>query len=196
MSPIPEKIIPVPGLITACVWLAIVVVLKLFVLKAIYMPYSYIFVSSIVEFVLIIAVTSKTNTTIATLLANASKRLLQNISTTTELPQTHHYAALGLLASSLAINYISNFIYLFLFIKYLKKYIPDRQIDKISNYIVVAVGILSNYRFSLMAYSKLFPKPNILVENQSKLTPIHYMCIASIGTSIIPLSAAGILIYN
>lgn len=47
-----------------------------------------------------------------------------------------------------------------------------------------------------MAYSKMFPKPNIVVENQSKLTPIHYMCIASIFTSILPVVAAGLLIYN
>lgn len=76
------------------------------------------------------------------------------------------------------------------------KYVPDRQIDRISNYAVVVVGMLTNYRFTLLAYSKLFPKPNILVENQSKLTPIHYMCIASILTSFLPLTAACILIYN
>lgn len=102
----------------------------------------------------------------------------------------------GLLACSLALNYVANFVYLVLFCKYLKKYIPDRQIDKISNYLVVVVGTLLNFRFSLLAYSKMFPKPNILVENQSKLTPVHYMCIASIFTTLFPLIAAGILIYN
>lgn len=56
--------------------------------------------------------------------------------------------------------------------------------------------MLSNYRFSLVAYSKMFPKPNILVENQSKLTPLHYMCISSMFTAVLPLGAAGVLIYN
>jgi hypothetical protein len=48
----------------------------------------------------------------------------------------------------------------------------------------------------LVSYSKLFPKPNIMVENQSKLTPIHYMCIASVMFTVLPLAAAGILVYN
>jgi hypothetical protein len=78
----------------------------------------------------------------------------------------------------------------------LARYIPNQQIDKIANYAVVTVGELTNYRFSVMAYSKLFPKPNVIVENQSKLTPLHYMCIGSLLFELIPLIAAGILIYN
>jgi hypothetical protein len=35
-----------------------------------------------------------------------------------------------------------------------------------------------------------------MVENQSKLTPVHYMCIASIFAIILPLASSGILIYN
>lgn len=164
VSPVPDKIIPLPGMITVFVWLIVLVVLKLFIINKIYMPYSYIFISCIVEIVLVIAVLAKMNDTIKLLLANAtSARLLQTVSSSTELPQSYQYAVVGILAADIALNYIANFVYLFLFCKYLMKYIPDRQIDKISNYAVVVVGMLSNYRFSLLAYSKLFPKPNILV---------------------------------
>jgi hypothetical protein len=75
-------------------------------------------------------------------------------------------------------------------------YIPNRQIDKISSYAVVIFGELTNYRFSIIAYCKLFPKPNVVVENQSKLTPLHYMCIGSLVLDFIPVIASGILIYN
>lgn len=127
-----------------------------------YLPYSYIFLSCVIEYILIIALIAKTDTQIKTLIAESAARLLQTI-TSQEGPQPHQYAVLGLLACSFALNYIQNFVYLFLFCKYLRKYIPDRQIDKISNYLVLTVGILTNFRFSLMAYSKMFPKPNITV---------------------------------
>lgn len=108
----------------------------------------------------------------------------------------YQYAILGILGASIALNYIQNFVFLFLFCKYLRKYVPDRQIDKISNYLVLVIGVLTNFRICLIAYSKMFPKPDITVENQSKLTPLHYMCISSLFTSILPLVASGILIYN
>lgn len=93
-----------------------------------------------------------------------TSRLLQSVSTTsTDGPKLYQYAIIGILAAVLAFNYLSNFVYLFLFCKYLRKYIPDRQIDKVSNYLVLVLGTLTNYRFSLVAYSKLFPKPNITV---------------------------------
>lgn len=126
----------------------------------------------------------------------ASLAAVSRLLATSTGPSQYMYSVLGLLASSVALNYISNIIFLVLFWKYLKKYIGDRQIDKISNYLVLTVGALTNYRFSLVAYSKMFPKPNILVENQSKLTPIHYMCISSLFVAILPLSAAGMLVYN
>ena len=108
----------------------------------------------------------------------------------------YQYAVLGLLAATIALNYILNIAYLIIFCKYLKKFIGDRQIDKISNYVVLTIGILTNYRFVLLAYSKMFPKPKMQVENASNLTPTHYVCISSIFVSILPLIAAGLLIYN
>lgn len=126
-------------------------------------------------------------------------RLLQNVSSSKHsdiLPQKVQLPVVGLLITALALNYLSNFLFVFLFCRYLRRFIPDRQIDKISNYFVLVIGVFTNYRFSLVSYSKLFPKPNIMVENQSKLTPIHYMCIASVMFTVLPLAAAGILVYN
>lgn len=186
-------------MIASVAWLLILVVLKVFVLKGIYLPYSYIFGACLAEFVIMLVTLSKMNIVIQSLLAalQSNSRLLQAVTTTTvSAPKIYQYGVLGILATTVALNYVANFVYLLIFCKYLRKYIPDRQIDKISNYLVIVLGTLSNYKFSLMAYSKLFPKPNILVENQSKLTPLHYMCIASIFTSILPLSAAAILVYN
>ena len=73
---------------------------------------------------------------------------------------------------------------------------PDRQIDLISNGFVLIIGTLGNFRFCLSAFSKLFPKPQIPIDNHTRLTPIHYLCIASIVLSAIPIAAACVLIYN
>lgn len=101
-----------------------------------------------------------------------------------------------MLSTGIALNYISNIIYIIFFCKYLKRYIADRQVDKIANYVVLVFGTLTNYRFSLLAYSKMFPKPKIEAENASNLTPLHYLCIGSIFVSIFPLIAVCVLIYN
>lgn len=127
------------------------------------MPYTYIFIGCIVELVQTLIIIIKMNESIKKLIIKMSSRLLQTVSSTDEGPQLYQYAIVGILASVIAFNYLSNFAYLFLFCKYLRKYIPDRQIDKISNYLVLILGTLTNYRFSLLAYSKLFPKPSITV---------------------------------
>lgn len=160
----PDKIIPIPGFITASVWLLIIVVLKFLVVKKLYLPYSFIFLSCLIELILVFVVISKEDAAIKSLLAATStSRLLQVSNKTIALPQSYQYSVIGLLACSIVLNYVANFIYVGLFCKYLRKYIPDRQIDKISNYLVLVVGTLLNFRFSLLAYSKMFPKPNILV---------------------------------
>ena len=123
-------------------------------------------------------------------------RLLQSEEEAEIVIYGFHYTVIGILTASLVLNYIMNIVYVIIFCKYLKKYIPDRQIDQISNYTVLFFGTLTNFRFCLLAFSKMFPKPSILVQNASKLTPLHYMCIATIFTEILPLAAAGILMYN
>ena len=73
---------------------------------------------------------------------------------------------------------------------------PDRQIDLISNGFFLFLGTILNYRLCLAAYSKLFPKPQIPIDNHTRLTPIHYLCIATIILSAITIAAASVLIYN
>jgi hypothetical protein len=163
-DPVPTRKLPLPGFIAGAVWLIILAILKVFILKKIYVPYSFMFVCCIVEYVLVIVVLANENSVIKSLLTSSVSRLLQTSkSSLVVMPQSYQYAVVGLLATSLALNYIANFVYLFLFCKYLKKYIPDRQIDKISNYLVLTLGTLTNFRFSLVAYSKMFQKPYILV---------------------------------
>lgn len=42
----------------------------------------------------------------------------------------------------------------------------------------------------------MFPKPNIYVNNASKLTPIHYLCIVCMFLDIIILAGCGIGLVN
>lgn len=172
---------PLPGLITIFVWTLLIVLLKLFVLKQIYLPYSYMYIGCLVELVLVYSIAIEAS-------SMSSRRLLE--------AEGFYSTVVGVLAASLVLNYLFNFAYVGIFCKYLKKYIPDRQIDKVSNYSVLIFGTLTNFRFSLIAFSKMFPKPSICVENASKLTPLHYLCIGTLFTQILPLGAAGILIYN
>jgi hypothetical protein len=71
-----------------------------------------------------------------------------------------------------------------------------RQIDVISNGVVLVIALLTNFRFGLIAFSRMFPKPSIYVQNASKLTPIHYLCIISMFLDIIVLVACGIGLLN
>lgn len=73
---------------------------------------------------------------------------------------------------------------------------PDRQIDIISNGFILVLGTILNYRVCLSAYSKLFPKPQIPIDNHTRLTPIHYLSIATVILSAITIAAASVLIYN
>lgn len=90
-----------------------------------------------------------------------------------------------------------NLLYIFIFCKYIKPLLVNpRQIDYITNYILLFFCFVSNYRLGLMAYSKMFPKPFIPINNSSRLTPLNYLCISSLILDIIPLSAAIYLILK
>jgi len=103
----------------------------------------------------------------------------------------------ALLGTSIATNYLTNIAYIFIFIKYIKPLMNNpRQIDFISNIVVLVIGSLTNYRLALMAFSKLFPKPYIHINIGSKLTPVHYLCITSLILDILPIAACAIAIYN
>jgi hypothetical protein len=42
----------------------------------------------------------------------------------------------------------------------------------------------------------MFPKPNIYVQNPSKLTPIHYLCLVSLLFDLITVIACGLGMIN
>ena len=71
-----------------------------------------------------------------------------------------------------------------------------RQIDFIANIVVLVLATLTNYRFALIAFAKMFPKPYIHISNASKLTPVHYLAIASLIFDILPIVACGFAIKH
>lgn len=104
---------------------------------------------------------------------------------------------LNLLIVALVLNYVMNIIFGIIFWKYIYPIIKDpRQVDYITIGIAFVVGMLTNYRFTLICFSKMFPKPLIHVEYASRLTPIHYLCIASVLLSSFALAAAGLMLKN
>ena len=57
-----------------------------------------------------------------------------------------------------------NIIFAIIFWKYIYPLIKDpRQVDYITIGVVMVLGMLTNYRFTLLMFSKMFPKPRIHV---------------------------------
>lgn len=140
--------------------------------------------SCLLEFVLIVIILASSNSAV-------SSRLL--VSSTPSYVTTMQ----GLFGLSLGLNYLSNIIYIVIFVKYIKPLIASpKQIDIISHSAVIVVATLTNYRFALIAYAKMFPKPNVKIRLASQLTPIHYLCVGSILTDIFPVTACGLGLYN
>jgi hypothetical protein len=78
-------------------------------------------------------------------------------------------------------------------VRYIKPLIVNpKQIDVIANIAILIVAIITNYRFAIIAFAKMFPKPNIHIEMAKNLTPVHYLCLGSVVMSIFPIIAAGI----
>jgi hypothetical protein len=179
------QVLPLPGLISVVLWTAIVVAIKLLLHKN-YVPYSLILFNAIVEFILVIAVLSSAGSL-------ASFSVARLLSPSDEERSTIR----GLLGTALAVNYLSNIAYIVIFVKYIRPLMGNpRQIDFISNLVVLVLAVLSNYRLALMAFSRMFPKPFIFVNNPSKLTPVHYLCVASLLLDLIPLVGCAIAIHN
>lgn len=59
-SPVPDRILPLPGFIVVGVWTAIVVVIKLLMTK-LYVPYSLLFSFCLAEFGLVIGSIAELN---------------------------------------------------------------------------------------------------------------------------------------
>jgi hypothetical protein len=162
-----------------------VVVIKLIMHKN-YLPYSMILFNAVVELVLVIA-------TLASAGDVASVSLTRLLVASSQERSTMR----ALLGVAVGTNYISNIVYIVLFLKYVKPLIANpRQIDVISNIVVIVVGTLTNYRFCIIAFAHLSPKPHIHIENASRLTPVHYLAIASIFLDLLPLSACIVGLYN
>jgi len=103
----------------------------------------------------------------------------------------------GLLIGSLLVNYLLNIAYIVVFIKYIKPLISNpREIDIISNVVVIVIATVTNFRFGLIAFAKMFPKPSIYIENQSKLTPVHYLCFIGMLLDILPIVACVMGVSN
>ena len=88
--------------------------------------------------------------------------------------------------------------YLAIFLCYIRPLITNaRQIDTISNVVVLVIAIATNFRFGLVAFARMFPKPNIFIPDPSKLTPVHYLCLGSLVIDLLSVVACGLgLIYS
>lgn len=170
-----------PGLISLVVWLGISVIIHLLYHKN-YLPYSIILLSGVIQFVLILALLSATQSPTARLLAADNGYLSQ---------------MRGLLGGAIAANYLENCGYLIIFLCYIKPLIANpRQIDVISNVVVLIIGTVTNFRFGLVAFARMFPKPNIFVKDASKLTPVHYLCLVSLCLDLMSVVACGLGLIN
>lgn len=189
-SPVPEKIIPLPGLIATGIWAIIVLILKL-LQKKLYAPFSLLFCFCIIELTLIIVIISTVSKLPSTSNSVTVARFLVG------MDYSYRTTVKALLIASVAINYVTNILYLVIFCKYMRPLIlVPRQIDYIVNGVILTISALTNYRFGVVAYSKMFPKPEIRIENPSRLTPVNYLLITSIILDALPLVASVILVYK
>ncbi len=162
-----------------------VIVAKLFNPK-LYPPYAIVFLTAVIELCLILGTTIYTGG----LSNGVVKRLLV-------LDFSQRPIIMNLLIASVALNYAMNIVYAIIFWKYIYPLVKDpRQVDYITIGVVFVIGMLTNYRLNLLCFSKMFPKPYIHVEFSSRLTPIHYMCIASVLLSGLTLGAAGLILKH
>jgi hypothetical protein len=175
------QVLPLPGLLSLVLWIGISLIIHCLYHKN-YMPYSIILVSGVIQFVLMLALISSVSSPTSRLLATGS---------------AYQSQMRGLLGGAIAANYLENIAYIIIFIYYIKPLITNpRQIDVISNVVVLVIATITNFRFGLVAYARLFPKPNIYVLNASKLTPIHYLCMGSLCLDLLSLVACGLGLIN
>jgi hypothetical protein len=189
-SPTPDKVLPLPGIILLAVWAGIVLAVKLLMGK-VYAPYSLLLGFCLVELGLIIASIAQIDQSSTSSSSTTVSRLLYG------LDYSYRLTVKGLLVAGLVLNYLSNCLYLFVFCRYLWPLLPSpKQIDYITNGLLLFFGAATNYRLGLLTFSRLFPKPEIPIDNPSRLTPVNYLVISSLVLDTIPLAAAIILIYK
>ena len=148
-----------------------------------FLPYAILFMSSVFQFGLVISLLIVSD--------NSQARLLLVTS------ENYKSVMIGLLATALAFNYLFNIAYLVIFVKYIKDLINrPKQVDYISHTCVLVFAFLTDFRFGLLVFAKLCSKPSVDIDRASRLTPVHYLCIASSFFDILIFVACGIGIYN
>jgi hypothetical protein len=169
-------------MLSLAVWVGISVVIHLLYHKN-YLPYSIILLSGVIQFVLILALITSAKAPASRLLATTDNAYLSQMQ--------------GLLGGAIAANYLENVCYLIIFICYIKPLIANpRQIDIISNVVVLVIACATNFRFGLIAFARMFPKPSIFVQDGSKLTPVHYLCLVSLCLDLLSVVACGLGLIN
>lgn len=185
-----KRVLPVPGVVVVAAWVAVVVIAKLLLGKA-YVPYSILMVSSLIQIIQILvllivlssAETSSSSTTISRLLVG--------------MDYSYRIKIYSLLLASLVLSYVMNILFLYIFCRYIKPLLGlPKQIDLITNGIVLALATLTTYRLMLLSFSRMFPKPWIPIDNASRLTPVNYLCVVTLILDLLPFSAAIFLIYK
>ena len=61
---------------------------------------------------------------------------------------------------------------------------------------VLFVSTATNYRFGLLAFSRMFPRPCIPIKMACRLTPLNYLAMGSLLLDVLGLTAAVMLIYK
>ena len=166
------------------------VVLKLLNGK-LYVPFSLLLVFCLAEFGVIIGTILVLSQSSSDSASSTVSRLLYGID------YSYRTTISALLIISLVLNYLVNLLYLPIFCKYLWPMLGrPKQIDYISNGVVLFLATATDYRLGFLSVSQMFPKPLIPVDMASRLTPINYLSIGSMVLSLVPFSASIMLIYN
>ena len=149
--------IPLPGLIAVGIWVLMVILMKL-LQKKLYAPFALLFAFCLIELTLIIVTISTVSKLPSSSNSIAVGRLLVG------MDYSYRATVRSLLIASLVINYLTNVFYLVIFCRYMRPLIlVPRQIDYIVNGVILVIAGLTNYRFGVVAYSKMFPKPEIRI---------------------------------
>jgi hypothetical protein len=122
-----------------------------------YVPYALLLgggVIEVVEMAVLIAVVD------GKIVGETAKRML-TVAMGETIPINHLYIVLGLLAAGMALNYLLNLVFLVVFARYIRPMMQKRQIDIVSNYATLIFGMVTTYRFYLLAFSRLFKQPHV-----------------------------------
>jgi hypothetical protein len=181
---------PLPATVSFVIWFGIITVLKQFIIDKMYAPYALLVGGAIISFTELVALLGITTGKVI----NVSSRLLA--ASTTDASPTFLVTVFRLVAASLALNYLLNFIFICIFCKYIRPLILRRQIDIFSNYLTLIIGTLTSYRVYLLSFSRLFKQPFVEVRESSVMIPINIILCVSYHLDVIMLIAGIILAIN